>query len=362
MRASSSASLLLKATKQCRAAFASRGKRAFSSLKAPQKSSPQESKSAMSNVKEVPEEDLLLELKSDRRKAIHMLVSHFTAPALASALVDREKVLARCARYVSESRSDDLEKLLMPFLLADDAPGDSTIPSSMTPEYFSSMSDHLSRLPRVYQGLSGPLERRASVLIPLCHDHGVPSVLFTLRADTLKRHAGQVCFPGGMIDKNDYSVKIAALREVEEETGIQREDVNLLGVLRCDWAELASLTGVAVTPIVAVLKKDLADLNISPNPDEVRQWFAIPLQELDDDDKWVRRKYQDKVYSPVFHSSNAPHTIWGLTAYIADRFMRKVVRRSGRSAPGILEKEIKDVIRDDLESDRRQRRDAGKNV
>ena len=304
-------------------------------------------------------DDLLLELKSDRRKAIHMLVSNFTAPALASALVDREKVLARCARYAAEGRGNDLSKLLSQFLVPDDSTPQSSIPSKMTPDFFSSMEDHLSRLPRVYQGLTGPLERRASVLIPLCHDCGVPSVLFTRRADTLRRHAGQVCFPGGMVDPEDYSIKHSALRELNEEIGIRRDDVKLLGVLRCDWAELASLTGVAVTPIVAVLKRDVADLGITPNPDEVGQWFTIPLDELNNDSLWVRRKYGEKVYSPVFHSSSALHTIWGLTAYIADRFMRKVVRRSGSGAPGILEKEIKIVIRNDLKADKK-RRDAKK--
>ena len=298
-------------------------------------------------------DELLLELESDRRKAIHMLVANFTAPALASALVDRERILARCARYLNEGRDADLAEILAQFEVAtpgNDSPQlrrrESIMPDALTPKVLASIEAHLSRLPRVYQGVTGPLERRASVLIPLCHDNGVPSILFTRRAETLNRDAGQVCFPGGMIDDSDFSVKEAALREVEEETGISREDIQTIGVLRCDWSELVSLTGVAVTPIVAMLKKDVSDLRIDPNPQEVDHWFTVPLTELDEDALWVRKRTSERVYSPVFNSRSMPNaTVWGFTAYIADRLMRKVVRRAwNNSGPGLLDDELKAAI------------------
>ncbi|CAM9987122.1 unnamed protein product, partial [Hapterophycus canaliculatus] len=119
---------------------------------------------------------------------------------------------------------------------------------------------------------------RASVVIPLCNVDGVASVLFTKRSSTMRAHKNEVCFPGGKVDiGQDQHIIQTALREMGEEIGIressvrwrERVRVDVLGVLRCDWAEVASLIGVAVTPVVGFLG-NLSREQINPNPDEVR--------------------------------------------------------------------------------------------
>ncbi len=70
--------------------------------------------------------------------------------------------------------------------------------------------------------------RRAAVILPLCRDSGIPSVLFTKRANKLNHHSGQVSFPGGMIEEGENPER-AATREMWEEIGIRGDDVTVLG-------------------------------------------------------------------------------------------------------------------------------------
>ncbi|GBG35071.1 Nucleoside diphosphate-linked moiety X motif 8 [Hondaea fermentalgiana] len=286
------------------------------------------------------------------------LVNHYTAPALARALRDREEVLAECASVVC-SGTGQLEPealklardLLSPYavLQAPSAGRPMYRETSMdqwdvedpTPEEISALRDarkyvlpdfregglfhpdvlnrlrkRLNRLPRE---ISSRARKRASVIIPLCHVRNVPSVLFTQRSHKINRHKGEVCFPGGMIDDSDRSVVDAGLRELHEEVGIPPGVVNVLGILRSDWSELAAITGVAVTPVVGYLGA-FEELKLDPNPDEVRDSFTVPVSALLDQDNWVVRDYSP----PVFREKNAPkdRVIWGLTGYILHRFMR----------------------------------------
>ena len=139
----------------------------------------------------------------------------------------------------------------------------------------------LQNMPReVFQVAS----RRASVVIPLCNVSGVSSILFEKRSALVRTHKNEVCFPGGMVDDTvDASIvqtryrhsnfhgifsNFISLREMEEEIGIPPERAEVLGILRCNWAEVATMTGVAVTPVVAFIG-DLNNLVLSPNPAEV---------------------------------------------------------------------------------------------
>jgi nudix motif 8 len=65
--------------------------------------------------------------------------------------------------------------------------------------------------------------------MPLCHNKGVPSILFTTRTEKVSRHKGQICFPGGMVDDTDLSINDTALRELDEELGISSDRVEVLG-------------------------------------------------------------------------------------------------------------------------------------
>ena len=315
-----------------------------------------------------------------RRKAVHMLVTNFPAPKLASALLEREVALARAAELLHQGRHSELKVFLDSFHLpelpvapampqqkanttdtlpkgeeATDATptggspqeGGFPTPQRIDPQVRENLSRHLARLPREYVGLGRLLERRASVVLPLCHHNGVPSIVFTRRSSLLNKHPGDICFPGGMIDRNDMSAVGAALRELEEEVGVKQEGVDVLGVLRCDWSELTAVTGVAVTPVSGDIRDDVSN-GIRIKRDEVDAWFSVSLEDLANPAHWERQAYN----TPVF-SLDGKQIIWGLTAYILDRFMRKALRRTVPGfltgvAPGILEHEVQRLVRSEI--------------
>ena len=97
-------------------------------------------------------------------------------------------------------------------------------------------------LQSVPRSVSRAAASRASVLIPLCHQNGEPAVFLTRRSEHVGKHKKEVCFPGGMVDATDSSITETSLRELHEEVGIQPSHVDVLGILRCDWAEVEKIT------------------------------------------------------------------------------------------------------------------------
>lgn len=149
----------------------------------------------------------------------------------------------------------------------------------------------------------------AAVLLPIIRRND-PALLFTRRTANLARHAGQISFPGGRWHPNDLSLTGTALRETEEETGIETHKVTIAGFL--DAYETG--TGFAISPVVALLD---ADFSLRPNPQEVAEIFEVPLEFLlhpanchKGHREW--RGHTREFYSFVWHE----HTIWGATAAI----------------------------------------------
>lgn len=151
--------------------------------------------------------------------------------------------------------------------------------------------------------------RRAAVLVPIvCRDE--PTLLLTRRSSQLRKHAGQVAFPGGAADPGDGSIVATALREAQEEVAIPPDTVRVLGVL----PPLDSVSGFQVTPVVGLLS---ADTPLHPSADEVAELFEVPLREalalhryhpLDIE----RQRQPHRVYLSWYRQ----HFIWGLTAAI----------------------------------------------
>lgn len=112
--------------------------------------------------------------------------------------------------------------------------------------------------------------RAAAVLILLIPREDGLTVLFTERTTTLPTHAGQVSFPGGGVDETDADDIQTALREAQEEIGLDVSGVRVLGVLD----EYVTRTDYAVRPVVAVLEKDQV---WRPNAGEVAKIFEVPL-------------------------------------------------------------------------------------
>ena len=128
-----------------------------------------------------------------------------------------------------------------------------------------------------------------------------------------------------MVDEGvDTTIIETSLREFEEEMGVSGDKVVVLGVLRCDWTEVQNMTGIAVTPVVGFLG-ELSDLALRPNPDEVEYLFTVPLSELLDDAKWTLRPFSTPVFSGGGDSNDV---IWGLTAYLLNRFLKDVLLKS----------------------------------
>ncbi|SFU84363.1 8-oxo-dGTP pyrophosphatase MutT, NUDIX family [Methylobacterium sp. 174MFSha1.1] len=152
--------------------------------------------------------------------------------------------------------------------------------------------------------------RLAAVLVPVVpRDDGV-SVLFTQRSAHLRDHSGQIAFPGGKIDSSDPSPLAAALREAEEEIGLDRAAVTPLGYLD----PYLSGTGFLVTPVVGLVAPDAT---LTLNPHEVADAFEVPLAFLMDvanhalhSREWRGR--QRRYYAIPF----GERYIWGVTAGI----------------------------------------------
>jgi 8-oxo-dGTP pyrophosphatase MutT (NUDIX family) len=121
-------------------------------------------------------------------------------------------------------------------------------------------------------GMSPPSTalRPAAVLVPLVdHPHGM-SVLLTQRTAHLSAHAGQISFPGGRIEERDPDPIAAALRETEEEVGLPRDRVSVIG--RLDT--YVTGTGFEITPIVGIVAPPFA---LAIDPYEVAEAFEVPL-------------------------------------------------------------------------------------
>jgi 8-oxo-dGTP pyrophosphatase MutT (NUDIX family) len=149
----------------------------------------------------------------------------------------------------------------------------------------------------------------AAVLVPVVL-HDAPTILLTKRTSHLKKHAGQVSFPGGRIDPEDASPEAAALREAWEEIGLPSRSVDVLGRL----SDQITGTGFRITPILSVLPPDLT---YEISPDEVEAIFELPVSILLDPSAPRRQKQQvGGVWREYWVWPHPDHFIWGATAAI----------------------------------------------
>lgn len=147
----------------------------------------------------------------------------------------------------------------------------------------------------------------AAVLVPLINRASM-SLLFTQRAAHLKAHAGQASFPGGRREPADRSLIDTALRETEEEVGLDRSQVQVLGQL----PPYRTVTGFRVTPIVGWIEPEL---QLTLDPGEVDRVFEIPLAIALSPSHLIRQsaiyKGKRRHYHVVKHEDNV---VWGATA------------------------------------------------
>lgn len=154
-----------------------------------------------------------------------------------------------------------------------------------------------------------PARRQAAVLVPIVAREE-PGLLLTRRAPWLRKHAGQVAFPGGMQDASDPSLQFTALREAQEEIGLQPRDVRIVGTLPA----VSSSTGFRVTPIVGIIPPDL---RWQPSVDEVDAIFEMPLQEALRLSRYASLDiHRNGLSHRVWLSWYQQYFVWGMTAGI----------------------------------------------
>lgn len=177
----------------------------------------------------------------------------------------------------------------------------------------------------------------SAVLIPLVQMNGEWSVAFEVRSKDLSWQPGEVCLPGGKVEKNDINSAMTAIRETSEELGISQDKINLLGSLKC----VVSPLGVIICPHIGIIR----DFDqIQPNASEVGEVFTVPLAYLveqkprkarmevatrpgenfpfelvpnDFNRAWRKRSS----YAVLFYQYQQ-HIIWGLTARVLLSFTR----------------------------------------
>ncbi|HVO52072.1 MAG TPA: CoA pyrophosphatase [Thermoanaerobaculia bacterium] len=161
---------------------------------------------------------------------------------------------------------------------------------------------------------AGPV-RPAAVLIPLYVRDKALWTLFTKRTDTVEHHKGQISFPGGTKDGMDANLWETAIRETEEEIGVPRAGVKILGAL----PKLVTVTDFEISPFVGAIPYPTA---FAPHAPEVESIIEVPVSYLLDpmvvETRPVKWKGRD-VATLVYHYRG--HAIWGATARILADFL-----------------------------------------
>jgi 8-oxo-dGTP pyrophosphatase MutT (NUDIX family) len=157
----------------------------------------------------------------------------------------------------------------------------------------------------------------AAVLVAVV-DRPEPTVILTERPTTMRKHPGQISFPGGRIDPGDLGPVAAALREAEEEIGLPPAAVAVIGI-----ADIyRTVTGFEVTPVLGVVPPDLP---LRPQPEEVAAMFEAPLHHLLDPSRHQVRSAQWQGRERCYYEIDwQGRRIWGATAAMLVNLSRRL--------------------------------------
>lgn len=148
----------------------------------------------------------------------------------------------------------------------------------------------------------------AAVLVPIVMRQAEPSVILTRRASHLKKHAGQISFPGGRAEDADDSIVHTALRESEEEIGLNPNLVDVVGTL----STYVTVTQYSVVPVVGLVEPDF---DLTPEEGEVSEIFEVPLGFLLDKSNHQKHSgFHNGIERFWYAMPYNDYYIWGATA------------------------------------------------
>lgn len=169
-------------------------------------------------------------------------------------------------------------------------------------------------------GIGEKDKQPAAVLIPLLLDQDIWKILFIKRTYHIyDRHSGQIAFPGGRADRSDSALQDTALREAEEEIGLNPEDVEILG----ESSPIETVTDYQVTPFVGILPWPYP---LVPSPVEVEKTILYPISWLADSKNhqvktWIPDPSAGTGYPVIFFEEYLGEILWGATAQIVLDFL-----------------------------------------
>jgi 8-oxo-dGTP pyrophosphatase MutT (NUDIX family) len=194
------------------------------------------------------------------------------------------------------------------------------------------MSDFVARLQSALETRRPRREeqegaRAAAVLLPIVAEPE-PTLIFTVRTEHLPSHKGQISFPGGSVDAADASAEDAALRETQEEIGLRRTDVRVLGELD---TFPTYVSGYLITPVVGWLKRPAP---LRPNPTEVAEVLQVPIADLVDDIRSEPGFTHGGRTFPTEAWIWNERVIWGVTARVLRLFLHVLADAGLAARPG----------------------------
>ncbi|SUI53062.1 putative NUDIX hydrolase [Shewanella putrefaciens] len=157
---------------------------------------------------------------------------------------------------------------------------------------------------------------KAAVLLPVQDIAGELSLILTQRPMHLRAHPGQISFPGGKIEPSDTNAIAAALREAEEEIGLLRHNVDVVGTFPAH----NTFTGFEITPVIGIVKQAFV---MKLDPGEVADCFSVPLSFfIEPTHRHQKRFLRQGRYYNVHFIPYQQRFIWGATAAIIDHLCR----------------------------------------
>jgi len=180
---------------------------------------------------------------------------------------------------------------------------------------FAELSRALQQHPGRQLNLPGLELRDSAILAPFILRGAEPRLLFTLRPEHLRRHAGQISFPGGARDPEDPTPLHTALREMREELGVPPESVAVLGMLD----EMVTTSEFRVVPYVGLLDPSV---ELHPDAGEIAELLEIPVSDLVVPGlRRTEKRFYRGAERDVYFYDVGRHTIWGATARILSNLL-----------------------------------------